>query len=389
MGVSSASPLVSVVLPTRNRADYLPEAVHSVLNQSWGDFELIVVDDGSTDATAEITGGIVDARVRYVFQASQGRSAARNYGVRLAQGEFVGFLDSDDRYLSGALAAHLQVLTQQPDLGLTLGGYQYVSEDGRPGDERCPWNEGGGLNVAGWLTNCYGMPGSIMVRRAWLERAQGFDPELHMAEDWDLFLRLAYAGCPMDWVRQSVCQYRRHGGGSIREVAVHRNGALQMLDKFFAQPGLPPEIRRIEASSRAWASVVFSRRAYVAGQAALGTQALQEALVLDPDLAGPSKMRLLEFLVAPDPDMPPGFGHQAEALAGSLPPGLAASRGDLRQALARAEMAQFFQAAGRRADAEALGHLKAGVRQDPRWLANRGVLAFSLRSVLRSLQSRT
>src|SRR5688572_24151049 len=102
-------PRVSIIVPAYNRANWLPYTVRSVLAQTMPDFELIVVDDGSTDTTRELIGSFAqnDPRVRYVYQENQGRSVARNNGAALAQGDYIGVLDSDDEYLPTTLESHL------------------------------------------------------------------------------------------------------------------------------------------------------------------------------------------------------------------------------------------------------------------------------------------
>src|SRR5689334_14515250 len=98
-------PLVSVIIPTYNRAGLLPSAIASVIAQTFADWELIIVDDGSTDNTAEtVQPGLHEARLRYVPRPNLGRSAARNFGASLAHGQWLAFLDSDDRYLPDTLA---------------------------------------------------------------------------------------------------------------------------------------------------------------------------------------------------------------------------------------------------------------------------------------------
>jgi glycosyltransferase involved in cell wall biosynthesis len=125
-------------------------------------------DDGSTDDTPAVLAAYAGEAARWC--ARPGRSAARNHGARLARGEFLGFLDSDDRYLPTALEAHLGAFSRQPELGLTLGGYQWVDEAGQPLGQYNPWASNGALDVRGWLFDCYGMPGSALMRREWFER---------------------------------------------------------------------------------------------------------------------------------------------------------------------------------------------------------------------------
>ena len=378
------SPYVSIIIPTYNRARYLPSAIESVLAQTFTDFELIVVDDGSTDDTATaIRPFLRDRRVRYVYQDNQGRSAARNHGAALAQGDLLGFLDSDDRYLPTTLEAHLRAFDRSQDLGMSIGGYQYVDEGGHRLGERLPWMEGGELTLRDWLFNCYATPGSVCIRRSWFERAGGFDPKLEMAEDWDLFLRLARAGCPMAWVPEIVCEYRQHPDGSIHAITRHRDGALRALEKLFAPSDLPAAIACLERRAKAWVHVVFARKRYVTGQADAAAHDLIEAIRLDPELAHRRKTQLLEFLLSPSMDPNGRRDVSSAAILAHPPDGLRIKPGDIRRALARVEMARFFRAIRMGARDEAARRLWVGLRLDPTWLLNRGVLAFCAKQVLR------
>jgi len=375
-------PLISIIIPTHNRADLLPEAIRSVLAQSVTDLEVIVVDDDSTDNTAEVVAPFLnEKRVRYLHRPRQGPAGARNEGVCAATGELVGFLDSDDRYLPDALAAHLAVFEQRADLGLTVAGCEYIDAEQNHLGWRTPWSEGGELDLQGWLFNCFAMPGTVLVRRDWVERAGGFEAVLSIAEDWHLFMRLAALGCPMAWTRAIVCQYTRHAGNSSLRLALHLADSLQALDLILAQPNLDPAAGRMGQAARAWAQVVFARRALAAGQADQARAWLRAAVRLDPSLGAKRRMVLTEMLLRPPVDWkstPSAFGR---SVAAHLPPELRPTRAELRRVLARLEMRQFFETASRGNRAEARRYLSSGLKQDPTWLANRGVLAFLARNM--------
>src|SRR5215212_8886473 len=125
-----ASPLVSVVIPCYNQAHFLGEAIESVLAQSHPNFEIIVVDDGSPDDTSEVAARYPG--VRLVRQENQGLSGARNAGLARSEGEYVVFLDSDDRLLPEALEAHLEHLETRPECAFVSGYYKLMADDGSP-----------------------------------------------------------------------------------------------------------------------------------------------------------------------------------------------------------------------------------------------------------------
>jgi glycosyltransferase involved in cell wall biosynthesis len=374
--------LVSVIIPTFNRSAYLREAIESVLCQTHPTLELIVVDDGSTDDTGQIVQSYLqDPRVKYVYQANHGRSAARNHGASLARGDWLGFLDSDDRYLPSALEAHLKILSECPHVGMTIGGYRYIDAEGRGSEERHPWEEGGSLDLSGWLFNCYAIPGTILIRHKVFDEVEGFDSTREMAEDWDLFLRTAQMGCPMGWAKEVVCTYRLHSDGSIRAVAKHRDSSLITLTRFLESPGIDPEIRNLGEKAKAWVYVLFAKKAFATGEMALAEHDLQKAIGLDPELIGRKRVELLEFLFSPHTG---GVWEQDTLVANvlaQLPSELRAQPVDIRRALARVEMAQFFRSARKGARADAAKHLQTGLKLDPGWLINRGVLSFCLQEI--------
>jgi hypothetical protein len=182
----------------------------------------------------------------------------------------------------------------------------------------------------------------------------------------------------MSWIRAPVHRYRQHSGSSIHAIDRHRKDSLRVLDKLFHAGGLPPDVAALENAAKAWVNVCFARKHYAAGQDAQGAAVLDLALALDPGLSGPNKIKLLEALVA---GLDPPGGRPLPALAGRLPAALHVSAAELRRAASRVAMAHFFRLQ-RQAGGEARRYLWTGLRLDPRWLANRGVLRFLLKHAL-------
>lgn len=229
-------PRVSVILPTYNRAQYLPQAVNSVLRQSFDDLELIVVDDASDDDTKSIIERISDRRLRYIrHERNRGGSAARNTGIAAAHGMYVAFQDSDDIWLSDKLARQMAVAGEgkpTPEViycaytKQTAGATHYVP------DPRLPRRDGEILPqlLAG---NFVGTP-TLVVRRSLLQEIGGFDESLGRFQDWELVIRLAgvarfhlvdeplvNAGHTPD----SVSENASAGAAAIRTM-LERHGAL-------------------------------------------------------------------------------------------------------------------------------------------------------------------
>ena len=125
-------PKVSVIIPTYNRAAYVKEAIDSVLGQSYEDYEIIVVDDGSSDDTNAVVKGFGDSRIRYIYQKNKGISGARNTGIRNARAQFVALLDSDDIWFPQILELEVPILDQNPDLCLVYSKAHAMDQEDNP-----------------------------------------------------------------------------------------------------------------------------------------------------------------------------------------------------------------------------------------------------------------
>jgi glycosyltransferase involved in cell wall biosynthesis len=189
--VSSGGPTFTVVIPTYNRARLLPRSLTSVLRQTLRDFELIVVDDGSTDDTRHVVGAFADARVRYIYQPNQGRSAARNTGIGLARGDWITFLDSDDEALPGWLAGLARAATG-PCCGVVSCGVTVVdAASGVVAAEVEPVTQGSLFDGQ----RAHFLAGTYAVRSAVLHAVGGFAPEAVPRENTELAIRLVeYCG---------------------------------------------------------------------------------------------------------------------------------------------------------------------------------------------------
>jgi glycosyltransferase involved in cell wall biosynthesis len=190
----TASPLVSVVVPTFNRLSYLREAIAAVFAQTYGNWELIVVDDGSTDGTAEFLRGIKEERLRVVMMDHTGNPALlRNAGIRESRGEFIAFLDSDDRWKPEKLAAQLRGFAAEPECRWRYCGFERVDAAGHAmGPSRRTWTPERGWVLERLLRLEAVVPTpTVMVERALFDEAGGFDESFPHVEDYELWFRLA------------------------------------------------------------------------------------------------------------------------------------------------------------------------------------------------------
>lgn len=241
---------VSVVIPTHNRAAFLPDAIHSVLKQTASPLELVVVDDGSTDATRDLVTDLRDARVRYLYQEHAGVSAALNQGWRQAKGEWVARLDSDDCWRPEFLEVIMQLARANPNCALAYARAQWMDISGNPRAQILGTREKfPGQTLKSILYGDFIAPMAVVIRRTALERVGGYDESLIANEDWDLWIRLAELG-PFVYVDRVLADYRVHSQ-NLSSSRGQQNARLiedrkRVLDKYYARQDLPPDAVQVK-----------------------------------------------------------------------------------------------------------------------------------------------
>ena len=234
-------PRVSVVIPSYNHAQFLGAALASVRAQTMGDWEAIVINNFSTDDTEAVVTGVGDNRIRLVNFANHGVIAAsRNYGIALATGEFVAFLDSDDTWKPGKLEKCLTRLAEGCEL--VCHGERWVREDGGSRDVIYGPESRATFDALLFEGNCISTS-AVVLRREWLARVGGFDedPELVTAEDYHLWLKLAQAGVRIGFVPDILGDYRIHAGNQSRAALRNMRATQAVFEKALATlPGPLP-----------------------------------------------------------------------------------------------------------------------------------------------------
>ncbi|HTI51433.1 MAG TPA: glycosyltransferase family 2 protein [Planctomycetaceae bacterium] len=246
-------PRVSVIIPTYNRASLVCAAIESVLGQGYPNLEVLVIDDGSTDDTAQVVARF-GTPVRYVRQSNAGAASARNRGIELATGELVAFLDSDDLFLPGKLKEQVQCFQQQPALVLVYCWFSVLDEWGRCRlGRRCRLTG----HVAQELL-AQSMQGplatpTVMVRRPALFEAGLFDESMTLSEDTDLWCRLARRG-PIALIPEVLVQVRRHSGNLSFAPGRKRycQAAIRILNKAFDDIPNCPRLWRMRLCLKAF-----------------------------------------------------------------------------------------------------------------------------------------
>ncbi len=275
---------ISVIIPTYNSAAYITQAIDSVLAQGYAPYELIVVDDGSTDETEVVLKPYLN-QIKYVRQENSGSAAARNRGMELAEHEFILFLDADDLMLPNKLKQQAAFLQLQPALGYVSSGWQQIDENGNILQTVEPWQHAPGLQVEDWLQYKPVQLGAILFRRIWLHRVGGLDATLRQAHDVDLMLRLSLAGCPGAWLYEPTIQYRQHQSSTMHHnTAVQAESVIRVLDKFFAHPDLPERLRGEQTKTYFYTLLWLGWHAATNGDSATAVFTLQQSLALAPKL---------------------------------------------------------------------------------------------------------
>ncbi len=248
MGRSEPSrPRVSVVIPTFNRAAFLPSAVRSALEQTLREIEVIIVDDGSTDATPEVCRSFVagDSRIRVIRQANRGLAAARNAGVAAARADWIAFLDDDDLWVPEALATMLTATTGDEDAIASLC-HRFVSTDpdlvasailsDPTRFDLASWPPvppPATIALAGLLLRPLVPIHAALFRRACLVELGGFDPQFHAGEDYDLWLRMA-ARRPIRVVAAALALVRSHRAQMSASLGSQARATRLVLEGFLA-----------------------------------------------------------------------------------------------------------------------------------------------------------
>ena len=251
---------VSVIVPCHNGARFLADAIDSILAQTYPALEILVIDDGSTDGTEAIATQYA-APVRYIRQTCQGVSAARNTGIQASRGNYLVFLDHDDRLLPHALAVGVDCLIKNPGCGFAYGRHQSIDPDGNlvgAATDAGQTLEEAKLKVS--VANDYALmlsgefpvpPARIMFRRSVFEQVGGFDLALTNSQDYDLCLRVAsqFLACRH---KQVIAEYRQHDASKSSTTAVTRKLAFTLcaLQKQWSRVEGDREYRRAYRAGR-------------------------------------------------------------------------------------------------------------------------------------------
>ena len=237
MSPSARAPRVSVVIPTWNRRATLQEAIESVLAQTYTDYEIVVVDDGSTDGTGEwVQGRYREGPIVYLHQENRGVAAARNAGIRAARGELVAFQDSDDLWLPRKLERQIPLFDRNASVGLVFCESEKVDRQGRVLESRKPSGAYRGRIVPALIRhNMMPTPTVVVRKRTALETGPMYE-DLSFGEDWNYWLRIA-ARCDVDFVPEVLVHFRETPGGlSSLDFEAFRRNTMGLFEGLYRDP---------------------------------------------------------------------------------------------------------------------------------------------------------
>ena len=276
-------PKVSVIIPVYNGAAYVGETIESVLAQTWCDWELIVVDDGSTDDTPAVVAKFGNV-LRYIRQENRGPAAARNTGIQAAQGEFIALLDADDLWQPDFLATLVPALESDPSLAGVYSGTQFVDANGLPLPQASIKVVPAEQLYDALVDGGFFAADSVLIRKTCFDHLGLFDEQLQACEDWDMWLRISrefrFVGVP-----QPLVKYRRREDNMSADLQRMYQNRLAVVRKHFG-----PDTDDVEqwplVRRRAYAGVYLSTAlAYFQGDdLAEGRDCLRRAFETYPDL---------------------------------------------------------------------------------------------------------
>ncbi|RYL89859.1 glycosyltransferase family 2 protein [Sporolactobacillus sp. THM7-4] len=228
------SPEISVIIPTYNRQDFITHAIDSILSQDYKNFEILIVDDGSTDLTKEVITKY-GQRVRYLYQKNLGPSAARNLGIRHARGKYIAFCDSDDRFLPQKLKRQIDFLKKHPEYRFLYTWYLQVNQNGEIDQIRKPSHCKSREHLQYCLFNRKFTirTSTVLVKKNCFKKAGLFNEKFWYSQDWDMWLRLAAfykGGC----LREPLAEYWIHNENrSSHGVRIHHPEIREFILKLY------------------------------------------------------------------------------------------------------------------------------------------------------------
>jgi glycosyltransferase involved in cell wall biosynthesis len=272
---SNKDPLVSVIIPTHNRARLVARAIESVLNQTYKHLEIIVVDDASTDNTKEVIAGYDDPRISYLLNERNIKApASRNRGIKIAKGQYISFLDDDDELLPQKIEKQVsKFLEAKKNVGVVYCGYCFVTADS--GDTlNATYPKYKGNVYSEMLLSCLMASHTLLIKKESFEMAGLFDEDLPSCQDWDMWIRLSKI-TDFDFIPEALAKVYVHGSQISTDLSAKIRARTAILQKYEKELEQNPDILCYHLKR-------LGVLHFIAGEYATGRKYIIDALKIKP-----------------------------------------------------------------------------------------------------------
>jgi len=291
------SPLVSVVIPAYNQAEFLVETIQSVLNQTYQNFEIIVVNDLSTDNTNEVMEKFTDPRIKYIVHEKNLRlPATRNTGMRASQGDIIALLDADDLFTPDKLQAHVDFLQAHPEIGVSYNARFELNHSSNTIREL--WRPPLTVGLMDLALGFPFSPSDTVIRREWAFKVDLFNPEMGSAEDTDFPCRLALAGCKFAGIDRALNYRRYHAGRGRKNLEGRLSDVERVLAAVLADPRCTADVRAMGSRAIKHHMMVIVSLSLMQNETIIAQKYLRKLVELDPAAVEGNPCELVEFLLS-------------------------------------------------------------------------------------------
>ncbi len=287
------TPKISVIMPAYNQEKYIGDAIKSVIGQTYDNWELIVVDDGSVDRTAEIIVSFSDQRIRCIRQPNRGVCEARNLGICEADGEYIAFLDADDQFHPEKLMTQVKYLKENSEVGLVFVSRIEIDQHGNPLNF---YSYDGEVTLRSVIFSFPFAPSDLMLRRDWLDRVGGFNKTYVVNEDREWYIRLLFAGCCCKNIKRFLSYRRLDSHKTFKDLPARMNDMCNALESAFSDPRCPPELLALKNQAYLEVYLVWSYQAVIQGEIDLARSYYLQAIAIDPDLMDGDAVKWASFM---------------------------------------------------------------------------------------------
>ena len=378
---------VSILIPTYNRANLVPRAIESVLAQTYKDFEIIVVDDGSTDHTAQVLEAYKD-RIKYIYKPNGGVSSARNLGLKHANGDFLVFLDSDDIIYPEKLQIQSDYLAKHPQIDVVCSAWKEIDNDNLS-IERDYKPEKPEKILEKLIWESYAFPiHAAMLRRSCLKKVPEFDTNLPASEDTDFWVRLALAGYKFGCTPELVCEYIKTPNSLSQDKALLHELDNKLLEKNISDPLFPAALLKKKEEIFAYYKFRSGIHFFSSSEQddkdklQIAQKFFNEALLLDKNILHRRKeleISITNKALKYHPQDPINYVTQIVQKLLAKPK---EQKRLNKKSSARVYINQAFWASSRKNKREIYRNIYQAIKNDIHWLFNKGVISIIIKSSL-------